>query len=134
MTGSQVAKNITATEAQALVNQGNMVINHKKILLQETLGEVFDYCLMLMKEYYTDEKAYRLSDGTFQYWRASDLKSIPTTNMETKDAEFDIIVSIGDSAPNENAQGSLTQGGVDQVGGGMPSSAIANLAAQGGTV
>jgi len=103
MTGTPVSSNITATEAQGLLDQGSMVINHKIALLQETLSEVFDYCLMLMKEYYTEEKAYRLSDGEFEYWKASDLKNIPTANLETKEAEFDIIVKIGNETKDEAA-------------------------------
>ena len=95
MTGQATKKDLTATEAEGLLNQGSMLVNHKKVLLQETLSEVFEYCLMLMKEYYSHEKAFRLSDGQFEYWKASDLKAIPTSNLETKDAEFDIIVSIG---------------------------------------
>ena len=58
--------------------------------------------VMLMKEYYSHEKAFRLSDGEFEYWKASDLKAIPTSNLETKDAEFDILVSIGKRVPKED--------------------------------
>lgn len=37
----------TATEAMALQNSGNSMIDHKKSLLQETLGDVFEYSLEL---------------------------------------------------------------------------------------
>ncbi|MCL2739837.1 MAG: hypothetical protein FWE47_01395, partial [Oscillospiraceae bacterium] len=95
MVGQVTTRGMTATEAEGVLTQGSVLIEHKKALLQETLSEVFEYCLMLMKEYYSQEKAFRLSDGQFEYWKASDLKSIPVSNLETKEAEFDIYVRIG---------------------------------------
>ena len=47
MIGKQQAGVDTATESLALQNSGNAMIDHKKALLQETLSEVFEYCIEL---------------------------------------------------------------------------------------
>lgn len=47
MIGKQQSGVDTATESLALQNSGNAMIDHKKGLLQETLGEVFEYALEL---------------------------------------------------------------------------------------
>lgn len=47
MIGKQQNGVDTATESLALQNSGNAMIDHKKGLLQETLGEVFEYALEL---------------------------------------------------------------------------------------
>jgi hypothetical protein len=47
MIGKQQAGVDTATESMALQNSGNAMIDHKKGLLQETLGELFKYALEL---------------------------------------------------------------------------------------
>lgn len=47
MIGKQQSGVDTATESLALQNSGNAMIDHKKGLLQETLSEVFEYCLEL---------------------------------------------------------------------------------------
>ena len=47
MIGKQQSGVDTATESLALQNSGNAMIEHKKGLLQETLGEVFEYALEL---------------------------------------------------------------------------------------
>ena len=47
MIGKQQSGVDTATESLALQNSGNSMIEHKKGLLQETLSEVFKYCIEL---------------------------------------------------------------------------------------
>lgn len=47
MIGKQQSGVDTATESLALQNSGNAMIDHKKALLQETLSEVFEYCIEL---------------------------------------------------------------------------------------
>ena len=47
MIGKQQSGVDTATESLALQNSGNSMIEHKKGLLQETLSEVFEYCIEL---------------------------------------------------------------------------------------
>ena len=52
----------TATEAMAIQQAGTAAASHKKIVLQETLSEVFSYCLMLVKQFWTREMAFRVTD------------------------------------------------------------------------
>lgn len=69
----------TATESLGLQQAGNMGINHKKLLLEETLSEVFEYCLELCMEYWDEEQAFRLTEDekSFVYFKPSELKGIP---------------------------------------------------------
>jgi len=149
MVGNRVNGVDTATEALALQQAGTTGIDHKKILLQETLGEVFEYCLELAKEHYTEEMAFRITEkqDDFIWFRGSDLKQVPylipapdslkeqyynrqeeppqwvplpeyneetdeltgetrqnaTGNLVTKDAAFDIEVTVGAGLPNNKA-------------------------------
>jgi hypothetical protein len=57
----------TATEASIQLQQGNASTNHKKLMLQETLIEVCEYCLGLMMEFYTEAKAFRISEDKDEY-------------------------------------------------------------------
>ena len=114
MTGQKTSGVRTATEAAGLQRQGDLVIGHKKVLLQETLAEVFEYCLELIKEYYTEEKSFRVGED-FLWFRGSDLKKVPqlipgnkrsgTKYMRngtvTKDAKFDIVVTVGAGLPGD---------------------------------
>ena len=114
MTGQKVSGVRTATEAAGLQRQGDMVIGHKKVLLQETLAEVFEYCLELIKEYYTEEKAFRIGEE-FVWLRGSDLKNVPQlipgssrtkakyvpNGNVTKDAKFDVAVHVGPGLPSD---------------------------------
>lgn len=132
MTGSRQQGVDTATEALALQQAGATGIDHKKLLLQETLSEVFEYCLDMVKEYYTEEMAFRITekDDDFVWFRGSQLKEIPqlipasTTFREqflannpgqeppkwmqhpeglTKEAMFDIEITVGAGLPNNKA-------------------------------
>lgn len=52
----------SATEAAIQQQQGNAATDHKKLMLQETLAEVCGYMLALMMQFYTEAKAFRLTD------------------------------------------------------------------------
>lgn len=69
----------TATEALGLQQGGTQGINHSKLLLEETLAEVFEYCLELCMEYWTEEEFFELTEqpGEFDYFRPSDMLNIP---------------------------------------------------------
>lgn len=118
----------TATESLGLQQGGTQGIDHAKMLLEETLAEVFEYCLELMMEYYTEEKAFRITeDNKFRWINPSELKNvpllIPSTDVyqqsfmnqvpgavnapqwmphpedETKKADFDVEVTVGAGLP-----------------------------------
>ncbi|RAV22211.1 hypothetical protein [Paenibacillus contaminans] len=126
----------TATESLSLQQGANSGINHKKALLEETLSEVFEYCLDLIQEYWTEEEAFRITEkeDDFLFFRPSSLREIPklipatdsykTRFMEnfpdaentpkymqlmngsepvTKQAAFDVTVSVGAGLPNNPA-------------------------------
>lgn len=69
----------TATEALALQQGANAGVQHKKLLLEETLSDMFEYILELCMEYWTEEQAFRVTerDDNFMFFRPSDLKEIP---------------------------------------------------------
>ncbi|MEC0265144.1 portal protein [Paenibacillus anseongense] len=79
MNGIQQRGVDTATEVLSLQQSGNAGINHKKLLLQETLSEVFDYCLELVKDNWTEEEAFKVTgkENDFVYFNPSKLKAIP---------------------------------------------------------
>ncbi|MFT9498257.1 portal protein [Anaerosolibacter sp.] len=131
MTGQRVKGVDTATEALSLQQAGATGIDHKKLLLQETLSDVFEYILDMIKEYYTEEQAFRITEkeNQFIFFRGSQLKEVPymipasqsfvngfTANnpdaeppqwmqngTETKEAMFDIKVTVGAGMPNNKA-------------------------------
>jgi hypothetical protein len=128
----------TATEALSLQQGGSQGIDHKKLLLQETLSEVFEYALIMAKEYWTEEQAFRITEkeNEFLFFKGSKLKEIPLlmpatqqfrdqhkanqeiggtlppdykapeymqNGEETKEAMFDIAVTVGAGLPNNKA-------------------------------
>ncbi len=101
MTGSKQAGVTSAAEATVLQQGGQMSIQHKKLLLQETLSEVFAYCLEMVRVYWTEEVAIRLTDkpGEFVFFRGSDLSGIQGRDGKPKDAAFDLIVTVGAGLP-----------------------------------
>ncbi len=105
MTGAKQAGVTTAAEATVLQQGGQMSIQHKKLLLQETLAEVFSYCLAMVREYWTEEVAIRLTEqgGDFLFFRGSDLKGIPKKDGSVKDAAFDLVVTVGAGLPANKA-------------------------------
>jgi len=131
MTGQRQQGVDTATEALALQQAGASGIDHSKALLEETLSEVFEYCLELMVDNYEDEYGFSMPDkpGEFLWFRASDLaqipKMIPSSDMyrtafagryqdieppkwmelegESKKAAFRIRVTVGAGLPKNKA-------------------------------
>ncbi len=101
MTGAKQAGVNTASEAMVLQQGGQLSIQHKKLLLQETLSGVFAYCLEMVRAYWTDEVAIRVTeeDTDFIFFRGSDLAAIPQRKGGTKNAAFDLVVTVGAGLP-----------------------------------
>jgi len=70
----------TATEALALQQGASAGVAHSKMLLEETLSDIFEYILELCMEYWTEEQAFRITerDDDFIFFRPSSLKEVPT--------------------------------------------------------
>ena len=112
----------------ALQEAGNRRANHKRMMLQAGMQEVMELMLDYVKEYFTEERAFRIlnsKDNDYIWFRGSDLNTIPKlipksifnpeTGMEehtlvplmddlgqkqiTKDADFDLEFSIGAGLP-----------------------------------
>lgn len=83
----------TATEALAISQSGNTAMNHKKLILQETLSEVFIYCLALVKQFWTKEMAFKISENEFLWVNPS----------KTPFDQFDITVTVGAGMPKNRA-------------------------------
>lgn len=115
MLGQSSSSSKTATESLELLRQGNVIISHKKMMLQETLSDLFSYCFELAKEFYTEETSFSAGDKCrFVNINPSSLAEVPyvpdtnssdflsqSFNMNNtpfrKEAHFDIKVSIGTS-------------------------------------
>lgn len=69
----------TATESLALQQGANAGVTHKKMLLEETLSEMFEYILDLCMEYWDEEQAFRVTEreDDFVFFRPSTLKEVP---------------------------------------------------------
>ena len=71
----------TATEALALQNSGNAMIEHKKGLLQETLSEVFEYALELALLNWNTTMLFRITgdkgEDTFEEFNPDRLNNVP---------------------------------------------------------
>lgn len=71
----------TATEALALQNSGNAMIDHKKGLLQETLSELFEYCLELALLNWNTTMLFRIvgekGEETFSEFNPDLLNNVP---------------------------------------------------------
>ena len=105
MAGSNQREGATATEVMALQQAGNQAMTHKKLILQETLSEVFSYCLLLVKQFWTEEMAFRITDkkDEFMYFTPSDLAEITDEKGKKCDARFDISVTVGAGMPKNKA-------------------------------
>jgi hypothetical protein len=57
----------SATEAAIQQQQGAGAIDHKKLILQETLIEMCEYILALMMEFYTEAKTFRIHEEKKEY-------------------------------------------------------------------
>lgn len=69
----------TATESLGLQQAGTQSITHDKMLLEETLSEVFTYCLTLMIENYTETEVFSITERPDEFIpiNASELRKIP---------------------------------------------------------
>lgn len=80
----------TATEALALQNSGNAMIDHKKGLLQETLSELFEYCLELALLNWNTTMLFRIvgenGEDTFSEFNPDKLNHVPI--MIEADTEY----------------------------------------------
>lgn len=81
MIGKQQSGVDTATESMALQNSGNAMIDHKKALLQETLGEVFEYALELALLNWNTTMLFRITgdkgQDTFSEFNPDILNHVP---------------------------------------------------------
>lgn len=81
MIGKQQNGVDTATESMALQNSGNAMIDHKKGLLQETLGEVFEYALELALLNWNTTMLFRIvgdkGQDTFSEFNPDILNHVP---------------------------------------------------------
>ena len=81
MIGKQQSGVDTATESMALQNSGNAMIDHKKGLLQETLGEVFEYALELALMNWNTTMLFRIvgdnGEDTFLEFNPDLLNHVP---------------------------------------------------------
>lgn len=105
MVGAKQAGVTTAAETMVLQQGGQMSIQHKKLLLQETLSEVFAYCLEMVREYWTEKVAVRVSGKTndFVFFSGKDLEAVPREDGGTKSAAFDLVVTVGAGLPANRA-------------------------------
>ncbi len=105
MIGAKQAGVTTAAEATVLQQGGQMSIQHKKLLLQETLSEVFAYCLEMVRAYWTEKIAIRVSGGgdEFIFFSGRELSAIPKKEGGTKSAAFDLVVTVGAGLPANRA-------------------------------
>lgn len=114
-----------ASAILALQEAGNRRARHKKLFLQEGLSQIFELCVDYLKEFFTVEQAFRVlgkdpSKAEYIWFRGSKLKSVPKLvpgskpgqlvplvgeNGEevTKEAQFDIRVSVGAGLPHNKA-------------------------------
>jgi hypothetical protein len=122
----QGGKSDSATEAAIQQQQGSSATDHKKLMLQETLVDMCKYMLGLAMEFYTEGKAFRISEKTDEYMfidmrmmanvpamkpASSSFKKDRTDKGKeweimmdgdkpvTKSADFDIDISIGAGLP-----------------------------------
>ena len=81
MIGKQQSGVDTATESLALQNSGNAMIEHKKGLLQETLGEVFEYALELALLNWNTTMLFRITGDNgqddFEEFNPDQLNHVP---------------------------------------------------------
>lgn len=89
MIGKQQSGVDTATESLALQNSGNAMIDHKKGLLQETLGEVFEYALELALLNWNTTMLFRITgdkgEDTFSEFNPDILNHIPVLTESDTD-------------------------------------------------
>lgn len=122
-----------AAAIMALQEAGSRRANHKKLMLQEGFVEIVELLLDYIKEFMTTEQAYDITENgktDYLWFRGSDLKQIPWKTLNenydpesddvdtygrykdlldeegkvmTKDAEFDLEISLGAGMPNSKS-------------------------------
>lgn len=114
-----------ASAILALQEAGNRRARHKKLFLQEGLSQIFELCVDYLKEFFTVEQAFRVlgkdpSQVTYIWFKGSKLRAVPKLvpssqtgqlvplvgkdgKEVTKDAHFDIRVSVGAGLPHNKA-------------------------------
>ena len=127
MLGSKQKGVDTATEALALQENAHQGISFKKLQLQETLSDVFSYCLALVREFWNGDVEFRINKESDEFicFSASELSAIKRLRKKdgefipegTKEAEFEIKVSVGAGLPYNKAYQysmivELTKGGI----------------------
>lgn len=95
MIGKQQSGVDTATESLALQNSGNAMIDHKKGLLQETLSDLFEYCLELALLNWNTTMLFRVTgengEETFSEFNPSILNNVPVMTEADTDYREDYI-------------------------------------------
>lgn len=90
MIGKQQNGIDTATESLALQNSGNSMIEHKKGLLQETLSDVFEYCIGLALLNWNTNMLFRITgkngESDFKSFNPDILNNVPV--MIESDSEY----------------------------------------------
>lgn len=115
-----------ASAIMALQEAGSRRSRHKKMYSQESLGNVFEFCVDYLKQFFTEEQAWRIlgregetGPPDYLWFRGSDLKTIPKLiphqggglvplldndgKPVTKEAKFDLRVTIGAGLPHNKA-------------------------------
>lgn len=117
-----------ASAIMALQEAGSRRVNHKKLILQWGLSRVLELIVDMVAEHYTEEMAFRVLGGKsddYLWFRGSDLNKIPKMipgppdesgesqlvplmgqdgiTPETKEAEFDLRLTIGAGLPQNKA-------------------------------
>lgn len=117
MTGNKQTGVDTATEALALQQSGNSGIAYKKSMLQDTLSDVFSYAFKLVREFWDRDIIVRIDDEGKEFVTVSPMEFEDIDNLVpkekggkhileaegTKNAEFDITVSVGAGLPQNKA-------------------------------
>ncbi len=117
MTGNKQTGVDTATEALTLQQSGNSGIAHKKSMLQDTLADVFSYAFELVREFWDRDIVIRIDDEGQKFITVSPMEFEGIDNLipkekggkhvleadGTKNAEFDITVSVGAGLPQNKA-------------------------------
>lgn len=109
--GRKVGSLRAASAIIALQEAGLKRVNHKKLLAQRALSEVFSIILDYVAEYWTEE----IEIGEEVRWRGADLKNLPILTESgaplldnkgqpmTRRANFDITVNFGAGMPSNKA-------------------------------
>ncbi len=106
MIGKQQNGVDTATESLALQNSGNAMIDHKKGLLQETLGEVFEYALELALLNWNTTMLFRIvgdkGEDTFSEFNPDLLNNVPVMIESDTDYREDYKKKWKERNPNKD--------------------------------